>query len=55
MAPAALRDRLFRFLESKVPGQAVLDQTPLLTSGLLDSLALIDLLLWIEEEIAVNR
>lgn len=48
---ASVRDRLIAFLAGKLPGRELDDGTPLLTSGLLDSLALIDLMAWMEEEI----
>ena len=51
MTPSALRDRLLSFLAGRLPGQELNDSTPLLTSGLLDSLALIDLTAWMEEEV----
>jgi acyl carrier protein len=48
---SALRDRLLAFLAGGLPGRELNDGTPLLTSGLLDSLALIDLVEWMQQEV----
>jgi len=46
-----LRDRLLAFLEGRLAGRELNDEMPLLTSGLLDSLALLDLMAWMEQEV----
>ena len=51
ISSSALRDRLLAFLAGGLPGRELNDGTPLLTSGLLDSVALIDLMAWMEQEI----
>jgi acyl carrier protein len=48
---SALRDRLLAFLAGGLPGRELNDGTPLLTSGLLDSVALIDLVEWMQQEV----
>jgi acyl carrier protein len=46
-----LQEHLLAYLGGQLPGQEVNADTPLLTSGLLDSVAFIDLMAWIEQEI----
>lgn len=50
ISSSGLRDRLLAFLAAGLPGRELNDATPLLTSGLLDSVAFIDLMVWIEQE-----
>ena len=49
----AVRDRLLALIDSwDVPiGQELQDDTPLITSGMFDSVALFNLALWIEEQV----
>jgi acyl carrier protein len=51
ISSSALRDRLLAYLAGGLPGQELNDGTPLLTSGLLDSVAFIDLMTWVEQEV----
>ncbi len=46
----ALRDDLLKTLAGWRLRAPVTDETPLVTSGLLDSVALFNLLLWVEEQ-----
>lgn len=58
MADAAVRDELVRFLESVVrPGQDIgqwSDQTNLVDAGVMDSLALIQIIYYLESEHALE-
>jgi acyl carrier protein len=51
ISSSALRDRLLDFLAAGLPDRELDDTTPLLTSGLLDSVALIDLMTWMQQEV----
>jgi acyl carrier protein len=51
ISSSGLRDRLLAFLAGRLPGRDLNDSTPLVTSGLIDSLALIDLVAWMEQEV----
>jgi len=45
-----LRDDLLRVIASSNPPAPVADDTPLLRTGVLDSLALFKVMMWIEEQ-----
>jgi len=45
-----LREELLRTIAAGRPAVPITDDTPLIQSGLLDSVALFNLMLWIEEQ-----